>query len=383
MVVIAQSFGLYAALIVEFGFVLSATREVARNRSDRNKLGEIFAGVIGAKIILAASCLAFATLILICVPNFRGNRIMMYFGALAGIAQGCNVGWFYQGIERMRVVSVIDISSKALFAVSIFLFIHSPKDDWAVLCIQCFWYCAAAVLLTAKVYREYPVAALTVQRAAAAIRASASMFLYRGSLTLYTTANTLILAFLSTPLSVAYYAAGEKLNNVLLNTGTPFAQAIYPKMNHLVANDLNAATKLVRTVLPIAFCLSWMLCLVSFLCAPLAVRLLFGHGYEPVVPVVRVLALVLPSVTCSVVMGYQCMLPLGMDKEFNTITIVAGIFNVTVAFLIVPRYAYMGMAWSIVMTEFLVASCQFCVLFRKVPHFLFRKAIEPAESGAL
>src|SRR5271169_1009874 len=43
LVAFSQSFGLYAALVVEFGFMLSATREVARHREDHIKLGEIFA----------------------------------------------------------------------------------------------------------------------------------------------------------------------------------------------------------------------------------------------------------------------------------------------------------------------------------------------------
>jgi PST family polysaccharide transporter len=383
LVAFAQSFGLYAALVVEFGFMLSATREVARHRTDSRKLGEIFASVVGAKAILAACCLVIATVIVTFLPTFQGHRIMMYSGVLAGIAQGYNVAWFYQGIERMRVVSAIDISSKALFSVSIFLFIHSPKDDWAVLCIQCFWYCAATVLLTLRVYREYPIARLTLRTAISAIKSSSSMFLYRGSLTLYTTANTLILGFLSTPFSVAYYSAAEKINNVLLNSGTPVSQAIYPKMNYLATHDPNAAARIARTTLQAAFILGWLLCLASILSAPLVVRILFGSGYEPVVPVLRILGLALPSVTCSIVLGVQCMLPLGMDKEFNLITILAGIFNVAAALFLVPRYAHIGMAWSLVMTEFLVVLCQFSVLVRKAPHFFYGKTALPSEGEAL
>jgi PST family polysaccharide transporter len=371
LVAFSQSFGLYAALVVEFGFMLSATREVARHRDDRTKLGNIFAEVIGAKALLAFVCLLAVSLIVAVTPSFRGNRTMMYAGSLAGIAQGANVGWFYQGLEKMRIVSVVDILGKFMFAISVFFLIHSPADDWKVPCIQCFWYCAATVLLTARVYRDFAVGRPTIRSAAGAIKRSASMFLYRGSLTLYTTANTLILGLLSTPLAVAYYAGGEKINNVLLNAGTPVTQALFPKMSYLTLNDPQAAKRIARITLLAVLGVSSLLCAVTYILAPLAVRVALGRGYEQVVPVLRVLAFSIPAVSCSVVMGCQCMLPLGMDKAFNVITIVAGIFNVTLALLVVPRYAHMGMAWSLVMTELLVSVCLFGVLAKNAPGFLF------------
>src|SRR5580704_19568321 len=54
LVAIAQGFGSYIALLGEYGFGLSATREVARQRDDREKLADIFAGVLGAKLALLA-----------------------------------------------------------------------------------------------------------------------------------------------------------------------------------------------------------------------------------------------------------------------------------------------------------------------------------------
>jgi polysaccharide transporter, PST family len=371
LVAFSQSFGLYAALVVEFGFMLSATREVARHRGDQTKLGEIFSEIIGAKAILAVSCALAASLIVAVTPSFQGHRIMMYAGSLAGIAQGANVGWFYQGLEQMRTVSVVDILGKVMFAISVFFLIHSPGDDWKVPCIQCFWYCAATILLTARVYRNFAVGKPTIKTAIGAIKRSASMFLYRGSLTLYTTANTLILGFLSTPLSVAYYAGGEKINNVLLNAGTPVTQALFPKMSYLTVNDPRAARRIARITLLTTLCVSSVLCLVTYLLAPLVVKMALGRGYEQAVPVLRVLAFAIPTVSCSVVMGCQCMLPLGMDKAFNVITIAAGIFNVTIALLVVPRYAHIGMASSIVMTELMVSTCQFIVLVKNAPDFLF------------
>src|ERR1700730_5513484 len=49
LVAIAQGFGSYLGVLGEYGFSLSATREVARHRGDRDRLAHIFASVLGAK----------------------------------------------------------------------------------------------------------------------------------------------------------------------------------------------------------------------------------------------------------------------------------------------------------------------------------------------
>src|SRR5437588_7625778 len=50
-------------LLIEFGFNLSATREIARRRDSKQLCGRIMAGVLGAQITLAAAGIAIALLL--------------------------------------------------------------------------------------------------------------------------------------------------------------------------------------------------------------------------------------------------------------------------------------------------------------------------------
>src|SRR5690606_7080343 len=52
LVAFAQALGAYVALVVEYGFHLSGTREVVRHRSNPDRLAEILAGVTGARLLL-------------------------------------------------------------------------------------------------------------------------------------------------------------------------------------------------------------------------------------------------------------------------------------------------------------------------------------------
>src|SRR3954447_15094234 len=51
-VLFSQAIGAMIAIAVEYGFDLSATRETARFSTDRKRLRELVAGVLGAKIAL-------------------------------------------------------------------------------------------------------------------------------------------------------------------------------------------------------------------------------------------------------------------------------------------------------------------------------------------
>src|SRR6202042_152120 len=78
LVAFAQSFGSYFALLGEYGFALSATREVARHRNDRDKLTDIFAGVLGAKTLLAAASIVVAIMVRWWVPVFHEHPVLLW-----------------------------------------------------------------------------------------------------------------------------------------------------------------------------------------------------------------------------------------------------------------------------------------------------------------
>jgi len=99
--------------------------------------------------------------------------------------------------------------------------------------------------------------------------------------------------------------------------------------------------------------------------APLLVDILLGPGYEAAVPILRMLALLLPTIALSNVFGIQWMIPLGMDRIFNRIIFSAGIINLILAVMFAPRFLSMGMAWAVIISEFYVTLAMFVTLSRR------------------
>ena len=124
----AQAFIQYFILITDFGFNLSATREIAINRESDEKVSRIFSSVITIKIFLLI--LSFFTLIIIIfnVPKFSADSDLYYLTFLSVIGSTLFPQWFYQGIEKMKFIAIFSVSAKAFFTLGIFIFIKEPGD---------------------------------------------------------------------------------------------------------------------------------------------------------------------------------------------------------------------------------------------------------------
>jgi polysaccharide transporter, PST family len=93
------------------------------------------------------------------------------------------------------------------------------------------------------------------------------------------------------------------------------------------------------------------------------VRIILGASFAEAVPVLRILSLLLPIVGVNIALGVQWMLPLGLERDLNAITLLAGLLNIGLAMALASTYKDFGMAWAVVCAEIFVAAA-ICVLLR-------------------
>jgi PST family polysaccharide transporter len=367
LVAFAQSFGTYLLVFGEYGFAFSATREVARHRDDREKVTEVVAGVLGAKSLLAAAALALAFGVHRWIPIFREHPFLLWGGMFWALARAASMIWYFQGQERMRLVAWLDIVAQSLAAAAIFLLVRKPADGWRFLGLQGLGFLLSFAVGLGLVYREVPVRMPTWKSSWEALRMGWSMFLFQGSVSLYTAGNAFILGLFVSPLWVGYYAGAEKIIKAFLALLTPVNRALYPRLSHLVYHARERAVRLARVAVAIMGIGGAALGALVFFLAPLLVRLILGAGYGHAVPVLRTLALLPVLVSFSIAFGGLWMLPLGMDRAFNMIVLLAGAINLGLALILARHYAAIGMAWSVVAAEtFVTGSIYFLLRQRKL-----------------
>ena len=355
-VAFVQAFGDLMVVLIEFGFNLSATRDVARERDNPDTCRDVVSGVLGAQVVLAAAAVFAAVVAAIVVPDLRNDPKLLASGILYGLAQGLMPLWFYQGLERMGIVAALEISGKLAGLAGLLLFVRSPQDGWKVLLLQALppALCAVAGFLLARKFIAFrmPTRALVVD----AIRRGWPMFLFRSGIGLCAMANTLVLGLCAPPVIVGYYAAADKISRAVSGLLTPIREALYPRLSHLVRRSEADAARLAWPIAIVTVIGGLFLGLGLYVFAPKLLTILMGPQFAPAVPVLRVLATLPLVLAITESVGLQWLLPRGKDGVVNQAFLTVGVLNLLLAAILAPRYAHIGMAWAVAFSQAVLAT---------------------------
>ena len=128
IVIFAQTIVFYFMIITTFGFEMSATKQISINRNDKNKVSEIVSAVLIIKIILfISSGLIFASIMFL-IPKMNNYFLLFVFSFLFCLQEILVPVWFFQGLEKMRFITIIDVVSRVIFLLLIVLFISTKED---------------------------------------------------------------------------------------------------------------------------------------------------------------------------------------------------------------------------------------------------------------
>jgi O-antigen/teichoic acid export membrane protein len=199
---------------------------------------------------------------------------------------------------------------------------------------------------------------------------------------LYWRADVLILSRLDTLAAVGYYAAAYRLFAIAQTVPKSFNTSIYPVFSQLFhrspesflrANSLSIRYILVA-LLPIAAGIHGL--------AEPAVRLLFGRGFEPSVPVLRVViwTLVPYGVVRVLASGMFASNRQVVDLKVNVMGLAA---NLILNFALIPRFGALGCAWATLLSILFFLGCQCWFLRGEIVPVLRRAEILRPAAAAL
>lgn len=365
LLVFAQSFALMVSVTIEYGFNLSASREVAQSRGNRNALVATASGVLGAKLILLSGFLIIGAVAGFTVANFRQHPIYLAWAIVQALALGLSPFWYFQGSERMVGAVLVELFARAAATASIFLFVRTPNDGWKALASLAIAGCVIVLIQSSWMYWEIGFKRLSWQNSTRALRLGWTMFILRGATYIYGTANIFILGLFVPSFQVGYFGGAEKIFKAIRGLSLPFGQAFYPHMSRLASSDTQKATRLARWTVPLSGIAGLSFALALALFARPVVSIVLGSDYMPSVRVLYVFVLIIPLDAVNNALIMHWMLPRGMERVVGRITMGAIVINVIAASMLAPQFAHFGMAWAIFVAETCQAIAFAAVLLRR------------------
>lgn len=322
---VAMSIMVYFQLIIDFGFILSATEDVSRNREDRQFLKKVFSSVTIAKLLL--TIISFCILILICqvVAKWHDDQLFFILFFFATAINSLIPDYLYRGLEDMTAITVRTVLIKLFFTLMIFIFLKKPEQIWIIPTLNIIGNSVALIFVYFHLNRKYQITFCKVDRHHVfdAIKRSSKFFYSRIATTAYTAANTIIIDLITAGGStVGFYTSSDKLITTGKSAMSPIADSLYPYMIK------NRDFKLIKKVLLIAEPIIIAACIIVFIFAEPLCLWFFGANYGPVAPILRVMLPIMVFILPSYILGFPTLTAMGLSKHANYSVIFGSVIHV-------------------------------------------------------
>lgn len=363
-VVFVQGIIQYFVLFTDYGFNLLGPKEIAQHDSIKER-GKIFASIFCAKLIL----LLISTIVFICMlmgAKYINDIDITLYSVVYLMVIGNVIFpiWFFQGIQQMRYITIVNIIGRFLSVACIFYFVKAPSDYILAGLFQAIVPLIAGIcswIILWKKYREVFILPKFKNVKQVFIDAW-EIFTSTIAINLYTASNIVFLGLLTNNIIVGYFSGAQKIIQNINQLISPVTQAIYPYVSKTASNSKNDALKFLRKIVLILGGGNFIGSILIFIFAEWIVDILLGAGYEQSVLLLRILAFLPFIISLSNIFGIQTMLVFGMKKQFNKVLLSAAIVNTVIVLPMIYFYQAIGVSISMTITEIFVTLSMYIVL---------------------
>ena len=345
----------YFGIITDYGFNLTATREISIYRDDKEKVTEIFSSVITIKFLLMLVSFFLLVLLVLSFDKFKTNAFLYFatFGIVVG--QVLFPVWFFQGMERMKYVMYLNVLSKLIFTVAIFIFVQEEKDFYIVPILTSLGYLIAGVLSLSLVKREFTIGFKSQKWETLVFYFKKSWYIFIANISngIYTNSTVFILGLFTNNTIVGYFSAAERIIKIIQSLFAPLFQALYPYFSKKASVSKKEMLLISKKILYIVSTIALFVSLVLFISAPFVVNIVLGKEFHESIQIIQILSILPLTYVISNFLGTQIMLTNGKDKEYSNIFLYSTILNLLLSVVIAPIFQAVGIAYVTLATEIL------------------------------
>jgi PST family polysaccharide transporter len=346
----------YFQIITDYGFNLTATREISIHRDNKEKVIEIFSSVMTIKVILMFVSLFLLSILVFSFEKFSKDWEIYFltFGTVVG--QVLFPVWFFQGMERMKYITYLNILSKSIFTVAIFVFVQKQSDYYLVPFLTTVGSLLAGVLSLWLVRKEFDVWFVwqKLESIKFYLMEGWYVFLSQLKISLFSSTNIIILGLITNNAAVGYYSAAEKVMRATAMLQGPIVGSIFPYIAKIMKENQELAFIKLKKIIKIGSLVYSFIFFLILVFAKEITILLFGSQYEESIILLRIMSIVPLSIFLNNIFGTQIMLNINREKQFFIILLIGGIGNLFLCTVLVYLYGALGATISMLIIEIFI-----------------------------
>jgi len=353
LITFSQAFIGYFMILTDYGFNLSATRDISINRENKEKVSEVFSSVMIIKLALMIISLILISVIIFSFEKFKQDWIVYYltFGMVVG--QVLFPVWFFQGMEKMKYITFLNILAKVIFTVAIFVFVKEASDYLYVPILNSLGFIIAGILGLWIVFRDFEISFKFVGLKELKRQLKEGWILFKTIIfvSAYRETNVFILGLVTNNTITGYYSIAEKILKAVQSLQDPLGRALYPLFcTKYGVNKKNFKLyhfKYLKLIILIYLSLT----IFTILLSPYIIKIAAGKTYNESVLDLQILSVVILVGGLNYYFGILGLLPLKFEKEFSKFVIITGLLNIILCLVLSYLFSDIGASVSLVLSE--------------------------------
>ena len=355
LIAFAQALIQYFMIFTDYGFSLTATRKISLCRESR-QASTIFSTVMTVKFVLAAASYLILLILINVVPKFKSDWLLYLFSFGAVIGNTLFPVWLFQGTEKMKYITIINIIGGIIYAFSIFIFVRAPDDYILVPLLNSLFFIITGIFGFYVAFKEFDLEFVfqSYHDIKQELKTGWSIFISIVAINTYTTTRIFAVGLLTNNTITGYYSIAEKITGIVQTFPlTALSQAIFPRLSIIFSKNKRKALGLMHKVQHSTTLVYLLVIPTVFFISPLIVRLVCGSNFPEVTISLRMLLLSVFFISANA-FKIQFLLVCGRSDMYSRIHVLAALLGLPLIFVFIYNFSFLGAAAATVTIEAII-----------------------------
>lgn len=358
------AFSIVSVLVVlgQLGTNMYGQREIAFTNGDKQERNKVFWNIF---ILRITTHVLLLPIYYVCILHQQHCAPILYIMIIYVASSMVDLGWFYQGIEEFRSITVRNIGIKILGIVSVLYCVKSDDD----LLLYTFILAGSQFIGNIYLWQKLPlyVSKINVKNLdiKSDLKNTLKIFVPTIAVYVYTFLDKILIGILSNELEVAYYTQAEKIVKMLMTVITSLGIVLLPHLStELKDGKILALKDKLKVIVAFVFGVGTPMVFGCLGVSEDFIPWFLGNRFQESILIFQILSPLIIIIGLASVAGQAILIPLKLERIY-TISIISGaalnlIFNV----ILIPNHGAFGAAIATIIAEVMVTTIQICFVFK-------------------
>ena len=364
-----ESIATYFIVIANLGSSLYGIKKIAQVREEPETLSKTALEIIVMRLMLTVLTLA------VYIPVFciKGPYALIFtIQAINILASGIDISWIFQGLEDFKKVTIRNLTVKLVFLVLVFTLIKSPEDLPLYVLITVLSVLSGTALMYFYLPKYIKVKGRLKPRAFCHLKGSLVLFAPQAMNYIYSLLDRSMLGIIRNTDMVSIYDMAQRIIRMITALLQSVGFVMMAKVSNLtVSDDTDSIKRYIRKSLNFNLFFAFPATLGIIAVADDLVPVFLGDEFLSAAPLLKLLSVLIFTMSINSLLGYQLLIPLGFEKKYTVATAAGAAVNLILNLFILKPFGFYGAAISSVAAEVVV----FVISFKCVKNYFDLKQI--------